>query len=257
MTRVIAVSNLKGGSAKTTTTAALGWELARLGKVVVLVDVDGQGHLAESFGIEAMALKKTIADLFLGTTSLRDVLIQIQDNPNLALIPSNLTLATLEPQLVYMVGRENKLKRIVQPLREGGQVDFVLIDCPPSVGIYTVNAFAAADEVLIPMTAEFFALTGVSMLLQQLDQVRLGLEHKITVTGVVPTRVTHTNNARDVIEQAKIKIPVPFFSSIPESVAVREATIAGQVVTEYAPSNPAALAYHQVALEVLNGKTES
>lgn len=253
MARVIAISNLKGGSAKTTTTAALGWELARLGKKVVLIDVDGQGHLAESFGIQAMALENTVANLFNGTASLKEVIISVPENNSLSLLPSNLSLAEHEPSLINSVGRENKLRKIIAPLRKPGAFDYILIDCPPSVGIYTVNAFAAADEVLIPMTAEFFALTGVSMLLRQLDHLRSGLDHDIKVAGIVPARVTRTNNSREVIAQAKAHIPFRFFTSIPESVAVREAALAGKVVTEYAPGNPASLAYHQLALEVNNG----
>ena len=253
MARVIAVSNLKGGSAKTTTTATVGYELAQLGKSVLLIDVDGQGHLAESFGIEAMSIERNVADVFAGTATLHEVSIDL--NRHLTLIPSNLRLANLEPRLISETGRENKLKRALRPFLDAGVIDFVLIDCPPSVGIYTVNAFAAASEVLVPMTAEFFALTGVSMLLGQLAGLRQGLEHDIRVTGIVPTRVTRTVNARDVVDQARGQLGAKhrFFTPVPESVAVREATVAGKPVTEYAPDNPASIAYRLIAKELLDG----
>jgi chromosome partitioning protein len=252
MTRVIAVSNLKGGSAKTTTTVTVGAEFAVLGWRVLLIDVDGQGHLAEAYGIQAMSVERDMSDVLEGSVPLQHVIRPLR--PNLFLAPSNLRLANLEPHLISSVGRENKLRKALKPLL--GEFDMILIDCPPSVGIYTVNAFAAASEVLVPMTAEFFALTGVSMLLDSLAKLRAGLEHDIKVTGIVPTRVTRTVNARDVVDQAKAQLGnnYRFFTGVPESVAVREATVAGQPVTEYAPDNPASVAYRQVAKEIFDGK---
>ena len=133
--------------------------------------------------------------------------------------------------------------------------DIILIDCPPSVGIYTVNAFRAASEVLVPMTAEFFALIGVSMLFDSLERIRKGLKHQVTVTGIVPTRVTRTTNSRQVVEQIDKEIGARhrIFTSIPEAVAVRSAAAAGQPVTEFSPDSPASVAYRKLAQEVLNG----
>lgn len=251
MARVIAVSNLKGGSAKTTTAATVGAELSTLGQSVLLIDMDGQGHLAESFGIPAHSVERDMSDVLGGAVPLQHILHPIKTN--LFLAPSNLRLANLEPRLINEVGREAKLRKALRPLLS--EFDFVLIDCPPSVGIYTVNAFAASSEVLVPMTAEFFALTGVKMLLDSLEKIRAGLEHEIRVTGIIPTRVTRTVNARDVVEQARKMMgkSVRFFTPVPEAVAVREATVAGQPVTEYAPDSPASVAYRTVTKEVLNG----
>lgn len=255
MARVIAVSNLKGGSAKTTTTATVGTELANLGRRVLLIDMDGQGHLAESFGIPVHSVERDMSDVLAGTVPLQHILRPLR--PNLYLAPSNLRLANLEPRLIGEVGRETKLRKTLKPLLS--EFDVVLIDCPPSVGIYTVNAFAAASEVLIPMTAEFFALTGVSMLLDSLGKLKAGLEHEVSVTGIIPTRVTRTVNAREVVDEARRQLGTSyrFLTPIPETVTVREATIAGQPVTEYAPQSPASVAYRSVAKEVLDGTAES
>jgi chromosome partitioning protein len=252
MARVIAVSNLKGGSAKTTTTATVGAELAVLGLAVLLVDIDGQGHLAEAFAIPAMSIDRDMSDVLAGEVSLQQILRPLR--PNLYLAPSNLRLANLEPHLINQIGRESKLRKALKPLLS--TFDVVLIDCPPSVGIYTVNAFAAADEVLVPMSAEFFALTGVLMLLDSLSKIRSGLEHDVRVTGIVPTRVTRTVNAREVVDQAKQQLGSShrFFTGIPEAVAVREAAVAGKPITEYAPESPAAIAYRHVAKEMLDAK---
>ena len=252
MARVIACSNLKGGSAKTSTVITVGAVLAALGRTVLLVDMDGQGHLAEGFGIPALSVERDMSDVLSGNVAMQNILRPLR--PNLYLAPSNLRLANLEPQLIGEVGRETKLRRALRSLER--EFDVILIDCPPSVGIYTVNAFVAASEVLVPMTAEFFALTGVSMLLDSLSKIRSGLEHDIRVTGIVPTRVTRTVNAREVVDQAKAQLGPShrFFTGIPEAVAVREAAVAGQPVTEYAPTSPAAIAYHQVAKEVIDAR---
>jgi chromosome partitioning protein len=171
--------------------------------------------------------------------------------PNLSLAPANLRLSYLEPQLITRIGRENVLKKALDPALSS--YDVVLIDCPPSLGIFTVNAFAASDEVLIPMAAEFFALVGVSLLLDSLSLVRSGLNHDVGVLGIVPTRVTRTAHAREVIDQAKSQLGehYRFFDPIPEAVAVRDASAAGVPVAEYQPTNPAAKAYHELAKEIL------
>lgn len=251
MARVIAVSNLKGGSAKTTTCVTIGAEIAALGRKVLLIDVDGQGHLAEAYGIQAMGLEQDMSDVLSENVPLQHVIHPLR--ANLFLAPSNLRLANLEPHLITQIGRESKLRKALKPIL--GEFDIVLIDCPPSVGIYTVNAFAASSEVLVPMTAEFFALTGVSMLLDSLTKLRSGLEHEIRVTGIVPTRMTHTVNSREVVELAQHQLgsSYRFFTGIPEAVAVREATVAGVPVTEYAPDSPASVAYRLVAKEILDG----
>lgn len=252
MVRVLAISNLKGGSAKTTTAATVGAELAAGGRRVLLIDVDAQGHLAEVFGVRAATLPRDVSSVFEGKAQLRDVLVSLR--PGLDLAPATRRLVDIEPWMIGQKGRETKLRRALRTVVD--DYDAVLIDCPPSVGIYSVNAYAAASGVLVPMTAELLSLSGVSMLLDALSEVRDGLDHDVAVAGVVPTRVaTRTVHAREVIDAAKgfLGPSVRFFTAVPESVAVRQATAHGVPVTEFAPENPAAVAYRAVAQELFDG----
>ena len=251
MARVIAVSNLKGGSAKSSTVITVGAELAQLGRRVLLCDLDPQGHVAEGYGIPSLRLEHDLSEVLDGSLPLQHVVRQLR--ANLFLAPSSLRLARLEPSLVNAHGRENKLRRALEPMLP--HFDVVLIDTPPSVGLFTVNAFRAAQEVLIPMTAEIYALIGVTMLLDELTKFRQGLEHEIGVVGIVPTRFDQrTTDARDVVEQAKAQLgpTYRFFSPIPEAVAVRKAATAGKPVTEYDPKSPAAAGYRALAKELLD-----
>jgi chromosome partitioning protein len=248
MARVIAVSNQKGGTAKSTTTISLGAELASLGHLTLLIDIDPQGHLAEGFGLPALALEHELSEVLGGHLPLKSVTRSLR--PNLYLAPTNLKLAYLEPQLITQVRREDKLKVALEPL--GNEFDVILIDCPPSLGILTVNAFSAAQEVLVPMAAEFFAVVGVSMLLDSISKMRQQLNPHLKVAGIVPTRVTHTRHATDVVDQAKAQLSsYRFFPSIPEAVAVRDAAAAGQPITEFMPESKAAAAYRLLAKELL------
>jgi len=252
MARVIAVSNLKGGSAKSTTTIALGAVLAQFGQRTLLVDVDAQGHVSEGYGIPALSLAHDLSEVLAGDVPVTDILLPLR--PNLTLAPSNLKLAYVEPYLVNEVGRERKLADALE--RVQNDFDIILIDCPPSVGIYTVNAFRAASEVLVPMTAEFFAFIGVSMLFDSLDRVKKGLKHTVSVAGVIPTRVSRTTNARQVVDQIHREIGSTYriFTEIPEAVAVRAAAAAGKPITEFDPNSKASEAYRTVAKELLNGR---
>lgn len=250
MARIIASSNAKGGAGKTTTVLTLGAVLAELGQRVLLVDVDGQGNLSEGFGLQAMRLERDLSGVFTDQYDLSDIILSLR--PNLDLAPGNLNLATIEPWLITEMGRETKLTNALASVQD--DYDFVLIDCPPSVGIYTVNAFRASSEVIIPVTAEFYALIGVSMLLSALQRVREGLKHEVSVTGIIPTRMTRTNNAREVLEQIETQLGETYrvFAPIPEAVAVRNAATQGVPVTEAYPDSPASEAYRKLAQEVLN-----
>ena len=250
MARVIAVANQKGGTGKSTTTLSLGAELAQLGQRILLVDLDPQGHLAEGFGIQAQGLEHDLSEVLAGTLPVEGVMRRVR--PNLDLVPSNLKLAYLEPRLITQISRENKLKNALTSVLS--TYDIILIDCPPSLGILTVNAFSAAQEVLIPMAAEFFAMVGVGLLLETLGQMRAELNPGLGVVGIVPTRVNRTRHAQEVVEQAKEELgqTIRFFSPIPEAVAVRDASAAGIPVSEYQASSPAAKAYRTVAKELLS-----
>jgi chromosome partitioning protein len=249
MTRVIAIANQKGGSAKTTTTINLGAALAAAGHSTLLIDLDSQGHLAEGFGIAANGLEHELSEVLDNKRDLASIVLTLR--PKLDLAPANIRLSYLEPYLITRARREDRLKHALKPLLEDYR--FVLIDCPPSLGILTVNGFSAADEILIPMAAEFYALIGVSLLLETLQDMRIDLNPELALLGIVPTRMTHTRHAQAVVERAKEELAatVRFFEPpIPETVKIRDAAAAGVPIFEFDPASPAAAAYYRLAEEV-------
>ncbi len=251
MTRVIAVANQKGGSAKTTTTINLGASLAALGHPTLLVDLDSQGHLAEGFGIAAGGLEHELSTVLDNKRSLAAIIRPLRDNLDLA--PANIRLSHLEPYLITRARREDRLKNALKPVLE--RYRFVIIDCPPSLGILTVNGFSAAGEILIPMAAEFYALIGVSLLLDTIQDMRADLNPELAILGIIPTRMNRTRHASEVVERAKTELAdaIRFFAPpIPETVHVKDASAAGVPVAEYQPKSPAAEAYRLLAQEIVS-----
>jgi len=250
VTRIIAVAAQKGGVAKTTSAINLGAELATLGQRVLLVDMDPQGHLAEGFGIIADELESDISLVLSdhSDTTLTDI-IQAVGN-HLELAPSNIYLADLELEMVSMVRREDRLKHALETV--SGNYDYILIDCPPSLGILTVNAFSAADEVLVPMACEFYALLGVAQLQKSVFQMQRVLNPRLAISGIIPTRKRHTKHATEVIERAKEEFPslTIFEPAVPETVVVANASAEGKPLVEFAPTAPARLAYQKIAKEL-------
>jgi chromosome partitioning protein len=251
MTRVIAVANQKGGSAKTTTTINLGASLAALGYPTLLVDLDSQGHLAEGFGIAAGGLEHELSTVLDNKRPLASIIQPLRDNLDLA--PANIRLSHLEPYLITRARREDRLKNALKPVLE--RYRFVIIDCPPSLGILTVNGFSAAGEILIPMAAEFYALIGVSLLLDTIQDMRADLNPELAILGIIPTRMNRTRHAGEVVERAKTELAdtIRFFAPpIPETVHVKDASAAGVPVAEYQPKSPAAEAYRLLAQEIVS-----
>ncbi len=249
MTRIIAVANQKGGSAKTTTTINAGAELARLGHRTLLVDLDSQGHLAEGFGIPALGVDHDLSLVLDNKRPLADIIRPLRENLDLA--PSNIRLSHLEPYLITRARREDRLKNALKPLLD--RYAFVLIDCPPSLGIMTVNGFSAAGEILIPMAAEFYALIGVSLLLDTIRDMQIDLNPDLKILGIIPTRMNRTRHAREVVDHAQEELGqrLRFFSPpVPESVHVKDASAAGVPVAEYQPTSPATEAYRLLAQEI-------
>jgi len=169
MTDIIAVVNQKGGVAKTTTTIHIGVALAHLGKNVLLVDLDSQRHLAEGFGIVADRIEQEMSDVFEGAKCIKEIIMP-NLRPHLDLAPSNVRLADMELTLVNMRFRESKLKRALEPV--SSRYDYILLDCPPNLGLFTVNALIAANKVLIPMATHFWSMLGVSRLLTSIEAVK-------------------------------------------------------------------------------------
>jgi chromosome partitioning protein len=250
--RRIAVANQKGGSAKTTTTIHVGAGLAQAGRRVLLVDMDPQGHLAEGFGITAGELDHEMSEVLDGKVALPTIIRGVR--PGLDLAPSNIRLSYLEAVLFTKLQRESRLKRALEAVRN--RYDVVLIDCPPSLGILTINALAAADAVLVPMACEFYAMLGVSLLLQTIEEMRAEINPDLRILGVAPTKCTRTVHAREVLERTRAELvgAVKVYDHVvPESVRFREAAALGKTIYEHAPESRGAAAYLKLAEEVAAG----
>ena len=253
MTDIIAVVNQKGGVAKTTTTIHIGVALAQLGKKVLLVDLDSQGHLAEGFGIVADRITQEMSDVFEGSKSLKEIIMPSL-RPYLDLAPSNVRLADMELTLVNMRFRESKLKRALEPV--SSRYDYILLDCPPNLGLFTVNALIAANKVLIPMATHFWSMLGVSRLLTSIEAVKQEANPTLELLGIIPTRFTRTVHAREVIEKTKAEVGRAchiFEHPINESVRFAEATGQGTTVFDIAPDIEGARAYRAIAKEIVHG----
>src|SRR3954452_5563187 len=204
MTHVIACANQKGGVAKTTTVIHLGVALAELGKRVLLVDLDPQGHLAEGFGIVSEQLPLEMSNVLEGSKRITDIIIP-GIRPNLDLAPSNIRLSDMELTLVNMRFREYKLKRALEPVVS--RYDYIFLDCPPSLGLLTVNALIAANQVLIPMTSEYLSMLGVSLLLRTVTTIRSEANPDLRILGVLHTRhKQRTLHGREVIARTKAEL---------------------------------------------------
>jgi chromosome partitioning protein len=252
MADIIAIVNQKGGVAKTTTTIHVGVALAHLGKKVLLVDLDSQGHLAEGFGIVADKIEREMSDVFEGSKSIKDIIMP-KIRPNLDLAPSNVRLADMELTLVNMRFRESKLKRALEPV--SSRYDYILLDCPPNLGLFTVNALIAANKVLIPMATHFWSMLGVSRLLTSIQAVKQEANPTLELLGIIPTRFTRTVHAREVIDRTKEEVGREchiFEHPIHESVRFAEATGQGTTVFDIAPDIEGARAYQAIAKEIIH-----
>ena len=254
MGKTIAIANQKGGTAKTTTTLNLGAALAERGRRVLLVDMDPQGSLAVGWGIaDVYNLPKTVYQVLMGEASLREVTISVRLNVDVA--PANIYLSAAEFQLINKHRREDKLKNALQPAKDN--YDYILIDCPPSLGLLTVNALSAADQVLIPMSCDFYSMVGVTLLLDTIREIQVEVNPKLVVLGILATRYdARTLHAREVLERTRAEMGGlrVFDSLIKESVRFKESPIVGQSILEYASNNDGARAYRAVAEEVENGQ---
>jgi chromosome partitioning protein len=249
---VIAIASQKGGSGKTTTTIHLGAGLAELGMKVLALDVDPQGHLAEGFGILSQEIEHEISEVLDKKLTLQSIVTDVR--PRFTIAPSNIRLSYLEATLLSKYGRENRLRTAIKGAR--GSYDFILIDCPPSLGILTVNALAAADEVLVPMTCEYFSMLGVNLLFQTIGDMQEEIHPELQLLGVLPTRFNRTIHSREVLQRTKTELQdsVHIFEPIPESTRVKEASALGKTVYEHAPDSPASAAYRKLAQEIGNAR---
>jgi chromosome partitioning protein len=249
--RVVALCNQKGGVGKTTSTINLGAALTEYGRKVLLVDFDPQGALSVGLGVQPHQLDRTIYDVLMeSSVTLDDVLLKT-NIPGMDLVPSNIDLSAAEVQLVNEVAREQTLARAVAPALP--DYDLVLIDCQPSLGLLTVNALTAADEVVIPLECEFFSLRGVALLIDTIEKVRERLNPRLHIAGILATMYdARTVHGREVFARVVEAFGDTVFDTvITRTVRFPETTVAGEPITTWAPSSSGAQQYRALAKEVL------
>ncbi len=252
MPRVVAVANQKGGVAKTTTVHNLGAALHELGTRVLLVDLDPQACLTYSVGLDPEALQLSLHDVLVGRNKAEDALVPATRG-GLAVLPSTIDLAGSEVHLLTRTGREYALRRALEPVV--AHVDVVLVDCPPSLGILTINGLTAADEVLIPLQCETLSHRGVGQLLDTVDDVRTFTRPDLAVRGVIATMFdARTRHGRDVLADVEARYGLPVLEPpVPKSVRFAEAPAHGASILEHAPSSPGADAYRSLARSLQEG----
>jgi chromosome partitioning protein len=249
MARVVALANQKGGVAKTTTTLNLGVALRELGHRVLVIDLDPQGNLTMSQGMNPDAIERSMFDVLVHRIPISDVINTVEVDIAVA----SIDLAGAELALSALIGRERALEKALVEVRD--RYDYVLIDTPPSLGLLTINAFVAADGVIVPVQCEYLSLRGLVQLENTLAMVRENLNPRVRVQGIVPTmydgRTLHAREAIEILEEHFGDLV--YDTRIRKTVRYAEAPVKGSSVLKYDPSGPAAQAYRDLAKEVLDG----
>lgn len=251
-TRVISVSNQKGGVGKTTSTVNLAAALAQYGAKVLVIDLDPQGNASTALGIEHDSSVKSIYEVILGEISLEDVIQSSPESENLFCAPSTIHLAGAEIELVQMERREYRLSRAIARLISAGTYHYIFIDCPPSLGLLTINAFTAADEVLIPIQCEYYALEGLSQLLGNIELIQKHLNPRLRLSTILLTMFdARTRLAGQVADEVRSHFPEQTLETvIPRSVRVSEAPSHGLSVIRYDSHSAGAISYLEAASEI-------
>ena len=255
MGRVIAVANQKGGVGKTTTAINLSAALAEKNKRVLLIDIDPQGNATSGVGVEKNEIENTIYDLILGEAPIEHC-IEYTEFENLYLIPSNVDLAAAEIELIGISDKEFIIRKEVEKIKD--KYDFILIDCPPSLNLLTINAMTTADTVLVPIQCEYYALEGLSQLIHTINLVKERLNPYLDMEGIVFTMYdARTNLSLQVVENVRANVKQKVYSTIiPRNVRLAEAPSHGYPITIYDPKSAGAESYRALAEEVLNREEE-
>ena len=253
MGRIIAIANQKGGVGKTTTSINLSASLAAKGKKVLVIDTDPQGNTTSGFGIEKNELENTIYELILGECSIRDCIIS-NVIKNVSVVPSNVNLAAAEIELIGVDKKEYILKNEVDYVKD--DYDFIIIDCPPSLNMLTINSMTTADSVLVPIQCEYYALEGLSQLIHTINLVKERLNPDLRIDGVVFTMYdSRTNLSMQVVENVKQNLNQKVYNTlIPRNIRLAEAPSYGMPINMYDSKSAGAEAYMQLAEEVIKNK---
>jgi chromosome partitioning protein len=257
-TRILTVANQKGGVGKTTTTVNVAAALAQAGLRVLVVDIDPQGNASTALGIDHHADVPSIYDVLVDGKAVIDCVQECVDVPNLWCVPATIDLAGAEIELVSLVARETRMEKALSAYIAGAaergeeRLDYVLIDCPPSLGLLTVNAFVAADEVFIPIQCEYYALEGLSQLLKNIELIKSHLNPGLHVSTILLTMYDgRTRLSAQVAEEVRTHFPNQVLrTSVPRSVRISEAPSFGQTVITYDPTSSGALSYLEAASEL-------
>ena len=250
MGRVIALANQKGGVGKTTTSINLGACWAKLGQKVLLIDADAQGNATSGLGIRKADIKADVYDVLVNEVPMTDVIIHTS-RKNLDIVPATIQLSGAEIELTSQMAREKRLADAVVPIRDS--YDYILIDCPPSLGMLTINAFTACDTILIPVQSEYYALEGLSQLLNTIQLVQKHFNPNLKIEGVLLTMLdARTNLGNEVVEEVKRFFKDKVYQTIiPRNVRLSEAPSHGMSIIDYDPSSRGAKEYMALAKEVL------
>lgn len=250
MARIISVANQKGGVGKTTTTVNLGACLAYDGKKVLLIDSDAQGNATSGLGVRKPDVKQDIYDVLVNEVSIKETIIKTS-RENLSIVPATLQLAGAEIELTSMMARESRLKSALAEVSD--EYDFILVDCPPSLGHLTINAFTASDAILIPVQCEYYALEGLSQLLNTVRLVQKHFNPGLEIEGVLLTMYdARTNLGAEVVEEVRRYFQEKVYDTIiPRNVRLSEAPSHGKPIIDYDPRSKGAEVYQALAKEVL------
>lgn len=251
-TRVLTVSNQKGGVGKTTTAVNIASALAGMGAKVLVIDLDPQGNASTALGVPHSAEVPSVYDVLIDEFPLADIVQESPEDSNLFCAPSTIHLAGAEIELVAQVAREHRLRRALEVYLADHPMDFVIIDCPPSLGLLTINAFTAATEVFIPIQCEYYALEGLSQLLGSIQMIQKHLNPVLHLSTILLTMFDgRTRLAQQVAEEVRTHFPEQVLETvIPRSVRVSEAPSFGQTVIAYDGQSAGAIAYREAAVEI-------